>query len=171
MLVHFIGGPAHGRSEAIQDPHPVYRMAELRRLAIYKAFDVEDAFPPPAVVPFTEHEYRITRRTPRYAIAEWQAPPADVRFQVRLEIDPFDSEATAAFHRFFMERRTEEKHGVRCVGASTASSLESELELVVRVEGPEDAVALQLAAEKVQHYLDSELPPCKRYVSQAAATT
>lgn len=169
MLVHFIGGPAHGRSEAIKDPHPVYRMAELRRLAIYKAFDVEDAFP--AVVPFTEHEYKITRQTPRYAIAEWQAPLVDVRFEVRLELDPFDSEATAAFQRFFMERRTEEKHGVRCIGAATASGIESTVELVARVEGPEDPVALQLAAEKVQHYLDSELPGCKRYVSQAAATT
>ena len=170
MLVHFIGGPAHGRSEAIKDPHPVWRMAELKRLPMFAKLEYEGDFAA-ATVPYIEHEYKITRRTARYAIAEWQAPLVDVRFQVRLEIDPFDDEAVAAFSRFFMERRTEEKHGVRCVGASMSSAWESELELVTRVEGPEDAVALQLAGEKVQHYLDSELPPCKRYVVQAAATT
>lgn len=170
MLVHFIGGPVHGRSEAIQDPHPVYRMADLKRMPVYPVLEFEGDFAD-AAVSYVEHEYKVTRWTPRYAIAEWQAPPVDVRFSVRLEIDPFDTAAIDAFRRFFMERRTEAKHGVRCVGASTASGPESELELVVRVEGPEDAVALQLAAEKVQHYLDSELPPCKRYVSRAAATT
>lgn len=169
MLVHFIGGPAHGRSEAIQDPHPVYRMAELPRRAIYKAFDVEDALPPAALAPFTEHAYKVTRRTPRYVVAEWQAPPVDVRFEVRLEVDSFDQEAIDAFRRFFMDRRTEAKHGVRCVGVS-ASGIEYELELVARVEGPQDATALELAAKQVQHYLDAELPPCKQFISAADAS-
>lgn len=171
MLVHFIGGPAHGRSEAIKDPHPVYRMAELRRLAIYRAFDVEDAFPSPAVVPFTEHEYKITRRTARYAVAEWQAPPVDVRFEVRLEIDPWDQAASEAMRKLFLERRNEPKHDVRCIGAHVASSMEATLELVTRVEGPDDPTAIQLAAEKVQHYIDAELPPCKQHIRSAGSAT
>lgn len=174
MLVHFIGGPAHGRAEAIQDPHPTYIIAALRSSAIFRAFDVEDvedARPPAATVPFEEAHYKVTRRTPRYAIAEWQAPPVHVRFSVRLELDPHDHAAIDAFRQFFMERRTEAKHGVRCVGASTASGIESELELVTWVEGPQDAVALELAAKQVQHYLDAELPPCRRYVSAAEAAT
>jgi hypothetical protein len=158
MLVHFIGGPAHGRSEAIPNPHPTYRMAELKPMPSFATL-----YFPPAEVPFVEHEYKITRRTPRYAIAEWQALPVDVRFEVRLEVDPFD-------HAAFLERRTEEIHGVRCVGAAVASGIEAQLDLVVRVEGPEDATALELAAKKVQHYLDAELPPCKQHIRSVGAS-
>lgn len=168
MLVHFIGGPAHGRSEAIQNPQPIYRMAELKARAVFPAGEFEELS---AGMPFEEHQYRITKRTPRYAIAEWEAPPVDVRFQVSLEIDPFDHEASEALRKFFLERRTEEKHGVRCIGAAVASSMQGELELVARVEGPEDATALELAAHKVQHYLDAELPPCKQYIRSVGAAT
>lgn len=169
MLVYFIGGPAHGRSEAIMNPHEIYRMAELKRLPVFAALEFEGDFASCADI--VEHEYRITRRTARYAIAEWQAPPVDVRFEVRLELDPFDDTASEALRKFFYERRTEKKHGVMCVGAAVASGMEATLDLVVRVEGPEDPTAIQLAAEKVQHYLDAELPPCKQHIQSVGAST
>lgn len=168
MLVHFIGGPAHGRSEAIQNPQPTYNMVELKARPVFAVGEYEALN---AEAPFEEHQYRITRRTARYAIAEWEAPPVDVRFEVRLEIDPFDRIASEALRQFFLERRTEEKHGVRCVSAHVATSMDAELTLLVRVEGPEDPTAIQLAAEKVQHYLDAELPPSKQYIRQSAAST
>jgi len=172
MLVYFIGGPADGRTEAIQNPHPTYRMVELKSLAIYRAFDVEDAFPPAAVTDWDgdEHEYRVTRRSPRYAIAEWIAPPADVRFEVRVDVDPFDQAASETLRRLFLERASE-KGGVRCLGASLTNGIEAELQFLVRVEGPEDAVAIQLASEKVQHYIDAELSALKRGIRQVAAVT
>jgi hypothetical protein len=168
MLVHFIGGPAHGRSEAIQNPQPIYRMVELSRLPIFAVGEYEALN---AELPFEEHSYRITKRTPRYAIAEWEAPTVEVRFEVRLELDPFDRKATDALRKFFLERNTELKHGVRCVGAAVSSGIEGTVELVVPVEGPEDAVAIQIAAEKVQHYLDAELPPCVQHIRSVGAAT
>jgi hypothetical protein len=170
MLVHFIGGPAHGRSESIQNPQPTYRMAELRKTAIYKAFDVEDAFPPAAVTDWDEYEYRVTRRTARYAIAEWEAPPADVRFEVKVEVDAFDQALSETLRRLFLER-AKEKNGVRCLGVSLTNGVEADLQLLVRVEGPDDAVAIQLAAEKVQQYIDAELHVLRNYVRQVAAVT
>lgn len=170
MFVHFIGGPAHGRSEAIQNPHVIYRMAELKRLPIFAALEFEGEYTIPGT-DIVEHEYRIIHRTPRYAVAEWQAPPVDVRFEVRLEIDPFDHEGSEALRRFFLERRSELKHGVMCVGVAVTNAIEADLTLSVRVEGPEDPIAIQLAAEKVQHYLDAELPSCTQRIRQAAATT
>lgn len=166
MLVHFIGGPVHGRSEAIFNPPPVWRWAELKAQAIFAVGEFEKLN---AEVPFEEHQYRITKRTPRYAIAEWEAPQVQVRFEVRLEIDPFNREATEALRVFFLERKTDLKHGVRCVGAAISSGMEGTVELVVPVEGPEDAIAIQLAAEKVQHYLDVELPPCVQHISHTGA--
>lgn len=166
MLVHFIGGPAHGRSEAIFNPPPVWRWAEVKARAVFAVaefgeLNAEDSF--------EEHQYRITRRTARYAIAEWEAPPVDVRFQVELEIDPYDRAVSEAMRKVFLERRSEPKHGVRCTSAHVAHAMHAELTLVARVEGPEDPVAIQLAAEKVQHYLDSELPPCIQHIRHTAA--
>lgn len=168
MLVHFIGGPIHGRSEAIQNPQPTYHMVELKSLPVFAVQEFEDL---QAGAPFEEHRYRITKRTPRYVIAEWEAPPVDVRFEVRLELDPFDYEASEALRKCFLERRTEKKHDVMCVSAHVASGMEATLELVTRVEGPDDATALELAAKKVQHYLDAELPPCKQHIRSVGAMT
>lgn len=172
MIVHFIGGPAHGRSEAIQNPQLTYRMVELNRMSIYKAFDVEDApFPPAAIADWDEHEYKITRQTARYAIAEWQAPPVDVRFDVCARVDGFDEAANETLRRIFLEDRSRAKNGVRCLGAHITNGVEVQLQLMARVDGPEDATALQLAAEAVQQYIDAELPALKQYISQVAATT
>lgn len=166
MIVHFIGGPVHGRSEAIQNPHPIWKMVTSNPRECFVACG---DFPSLDDLPFTEHEYKITRRTPRYAIAEWSPPPVDVRFEVRLELDPFDRVASEELRRLFYERRTEPKFGVRCIGAAVAHAAEATFDLVVRVDGPEDVTAVQLASEKVQHYIDSELPHCKKYVRSTAA--
>lgn len=167
MLVYFIGGPADSRTEAIQNPHPIYRMVELKSLPIFAVGEYEALT---AECPWTEHEYRVTRRSPRYAIAEWVAPPVDVRFEVRVDVDPFDQAASETLRRLFLERASE-KGGVRCLGASITNGIEAELQFLVRVEGPEDAVAIQLASEKVQHYIDGELSALKRGVRQVAAVT
>ena len=166
MLVHFIGGPAHGRLEVISNPHAIYRQVTIKPQAHFARIDF-----PVADVPFEEHEYKITKRTPRYAIAEWQAPPVDVRFEVHLEIDPFDRQDADRLRQFVRERRTEEKHGVRCIGATDFNVMKFDLSLQVRVEGPKDAVAVQLAAEKVQHFLDAELPPCIQHIRSVDAST
>lgn len=167
MLVHFIGGPAHGRSEAIQNPHEIWRMVEYSGMPAYVSEGA--ALPPLAKVPYTEHSYRITRRTPRYAVAEWQAPPVNVRFEVIFPYDPSDERISNAMRKIFLAPRGEAKHGVRCVGAHIGGGWEGRLELITTVDGPDDATALQLASEKVQHYLDAELPTGVTY--QVSATS
>jgi hypothetical protein len=156
MLVHFIGGPIHGRSEAVQNPLAVYRVAEMKRQARYAGWFEEEY--PPIEQSYEEHSYRITRRTPRYAIAEWEAPKVPVRFLVDLEIDPFDREASQALYSFTMNRREPQRGPVQCVGADMWNAEKLVLTLNTSVEGPPDAVAIQLAAEAVQNWLDANFP-------------
>jgi hypothetical protein len=60
---------------------------------------------------------------------------------------------------------------VKCVAATRADYTEFEVTLEVRVEGPNDPVALSLAAEKVQHYLDANLPiTARRTVTRTHAS-
>lgn len=166
MLVHFIGGPAHGRSEAIFNPPPIWRWAELKAQAIFAVGEFEKLN---AEVPFEEHQYRITKRTPRYAIAEWEAPKVQVRFVVEIEVDPFDREASQALYKFIFERRMDRDGDVKCIAGEIHCAEKITLTLVTLVEGPEDPVAIQLAAEKVQHYLDATLPPSRQTIQHAAA--
>lgn len=168
MLVHFIGGPVHGESKAIRNPSSIYRVPELRRVF---AVVENQGFPTIDDSSFTEHQYRITKRTPRYAIAEWEAPTIQVRFVVDLEVDPFDREASEALRRFIMERRVEERDGVKCVAAEAYSAEKTTITLATLVEGPEDPIAIHIAAEKIQHYLDAHLPPSKQLIRHTAAET
>lgn len=168
MLVHFIGGPAHGRSEAIQNPHALYRMAELKASNV---FGPRGEWPPPTV-PFEEHTYKIIHRTPRYAIAKCEPSKVRVRILIELEVDAYDSDAYFALHQFVKEVRVDSQDDVRCVEAALHCADKATLTLDTEVEGPKDAIALQLAAEKVQHYLDANLPASSRCrVRHTAADT
>ncbi len=168
MLVHFIGGPVHGHSEAIHNPPPIYRLPELKRLALFDSFDWSALHIGPNI---EEHEYRITRRTPRYVVAEWVVPTIQVQFTVELEVHPFDREESDALSKFIYERRMDKDGDVKCVAADADSSEKLSLTLVALVEGPEDPIAIQLAAEKVQHYLDANVPPSIQHIQHTAATT
>jgi hypothetical protein len=166
MLVHFIGGPAHGRSEAIFNPPPVWRWAELKARVHFAVGEFEELN---AEIPFEEHQYRVTKRTPRYAIAEWEAPTVQVRFVVEVEVDPFDHAATTLLQKYIMERRMDQDGDVKCIGADVYCAEKATLTLAALVEGPEDPIAIQLAAEKVQHYLDANLPPSRQRIQHTAA--
>ena len=154
MLVHFIGGPAHGRSEAIQNPQPVYRMAQLKPMPSFATLDF-----PPAEVPFEEHEYRITRRTRRYCIAEWQPPKVDVQVSVAFTgLSFWDRDVAEKLHRFVAEERTD------CASIRGRQlTLERDhygtgvltLEWAAKVDDPADPEAIAEATELVQNRIDA----------------
>lgn len=153
MLVHFIGGPAHGRSEAIQSPGPIYRMAELKQVPAFATLDF-----PAAEVPFKEHAYRITKRTRRYCIAEWQPPKVNVEVSVAFTgLSFWDRDVAEKLHQFLAEERTDSgaipgrqimlKRDHYGTGVLT-------LEWLVQVDGPADPEAIAEAMETVQHRID-----------------
>lgn len=154
MRVHFIGGPAHGRTEnypaGIQ---PIIRIPRPRG-GMVRALREGDF---PTLQPnYDVLEYRVTKRTARYAIAEWEPPQASVEFVVELDIDPEDRDAQAVIQKLVYGSR--DTGDVHCIAAEVFSAFKMRLTLQTLVEGPEDAVAIQLGAEKVQNYLDSNLP-------------
>lgn len=170
MLVHYIGGPAHGRTEAVQNALATYHVAAARRMQC-SSIPEEEMGSLPRMQAYDEHHYRVTKRTPRYVIAEWEAPQIQVRFEVEIEIEPFDTAGTELFRRFIYERHLPERGDVKCVAAEAYNAEKLSLTLATLVEGPEDPIALQLGAEKVQHYLDSHFPAAKQRIQRAVATT
>lgn len=156
MLIHFIGGPQHGHSQVTQNPpQPIYRFPEPKPRAY---FVVEDYYPT-AEASYNVSQYRVTKQTPRYAIAEWEPERVTVHFHVELAVDPNDITAGEALRDFMLGRRDDQKGDVKCVAGESWSAMKVTLTLATMVDGPRDAVALQLAAEKVQQYLDAKLPP------------
>lgn len=158
MLVHFIGGPAHGRSEAIRNPHATYRVAQLKQMPSFATLEFEGDFSAAAEVPIEEHEYRITRRTRRCAIAEWQPPKVKVMVSVAFTGLAFwNSDVHAKLHKFVSEERIDTAIRGRQLllerdhyGTGVLT-----LEWAVTVDGPADPEAIAEAMELVQHRLDA----------------
>lgn len=176
MLVHFIGGPAHGRTEAIKNPHATYRVAELKHFPSFATMELEGDFSAAAEVPITEHEYRITRRTRRYAIAEWQPPKVKVQVSVAFTgLSFWDSEVHEKLHRFVAEERDDAAVRGRQLllerdhyGTGVLT-----LEWAVTVDGPADPEAIAEAMELVQHRIDigiGFLPERFRTIAAQVAT-
>lgn len=156
MIVHFIGGPVHGRTEAIQNPQDTYRVAELKAHSIFPAEECK----PFAEVPFEEHEYRVTRRTRRYCIAEWRPPVLIGRASVDLRVCLYDSEALIALEQWLF-RDDVIKRGsgdVRVVAVSRFDVEQFTLDFEVKVDGPPDAIAVSEVGEKIQYFLDTQMP-------------
>lgn len=159
MLVHFIGGPAHGHSEAIQNPHDVLRVPEMPKTAEF----VSDAVLPPLEVQYIEHQYKVTRRTKRYVIAEWQPESVIATVTVEISLPYYDHEAYDAISRWLWERHDYPQRGdAKLVAVSKYCAENWSLDFAVKVDGPPDAVAVAEAGEKVQHYLDSQIPRTAR---------
>jgi hypothetical protein len=168
MLVHFIGGPAHGRTQSDVNPQSIYRMAEAKQPIAFCAVGEEEGLPPLGECPFTEHEYRVTKHTRRYCIAEWQPRPVKVRVAVEFNgLEFWDREVHDKMMRLVHEH---EKTGTLALtldrhhygtGALT-------LEWSVEVEGPADGAAVAEATETVQHRLDVALGE-GNYVRQVSA--
>lgn len=169
MLVHFIGGPAHGITEAHPNVLSVYRVPELTD-KLY-AVPEEAAFPPPGQVSYTTHEYRVTRRTRRYCIAEWK--PASVKVQVGVEFNGLEFWDRGVHEKLmrFIDQELGDSHPGRQlafqrhhygIGVLT-------VEWAVEVEGPADAAAISEATEVVQHRLDAALGADNSYVRQISA--
>lgn len=159
MIVHFIGGPAHGRSEAIKNPHTTYRVAELKRLPAFAALEFEGDFSAAAAGPVEEHEYRITRRTRRYCIAEWQPPKVKVQVSVAFTGLAFWDQGV---HEKLMKFVYEEHDKPPFPGPGGGLQMERHhygtgvltVEWAVTVDGPADPEAIAEAMEVVQHRID-----------------
>lgn len=157
MIVHFIGGPAHGRSEAIQSPSSVVLMPAVSPSRVAVAGE-KGALPP--IPEFATVEYRIIRRTRRYCIAEFQPPKVTATVEVILTFLGYDRKVNDALSEWTMSRREEDSRrgDVRLVGVDRGAWDTLTLRFTARVDGPPDAVAAAEAGDKVQHYIDAALP-------------
>lgn len=156
MLIHFIGGPAHGRTESHKNPQSIYRMVEASHEPL-RAYREAADFPALDSRPWTEHEYRITKRTRRYCVAEWQ--PGAVKVRVAVEFNGLEFWDSGVHDKVMALVREHEKSGALSyhldrhhygTGALT-------LEWTVEVEGPADAAAIAEATEVVQDRLHRAL--------------
>lgn len=171
MLVHFIGGPAHGRTESHKNPHSILRVAEASHEPI-RAYREGAALPPPEGRSWTEHEHRVTKRTRRYCIAEWQPRPVRVRVSVEFNgLEFWDRDVHEKMMKFVQQEEGDGHLGRALqfhrhhygTGALT-------LEWSVEAEGPADAAAVSEATETVQNRLDAALgAEGSNYVRQIAA--
>lgn len=153
MLVHFIGGPAHGRTEPHAHTSGDIRYAVANAGASYGTETLSET------MPYEEHVYRITRHTPRYCIAEWQPPKVAVRFSVKLVLsDRYGDFST--LQRYVMQQQYPPTYAnlTTMYGRFDRRDRLGELDINVKVDGPADATALQLGAELVQRHLDRTLP-------------
>lgn len=163
MLVHFIGGPRDGEREALQtiNDRIMFPVAPTVRYAP----GVADLLAPNVQTA----EYRVTRRK-RYAIAEYVEPRITTRWSVSLKVaDSYDYDTLEAFRRFLIEREVMVSGDVRWTSAQVVYGDEATLEFSVSVEGPPDPGAIAAAAEKLQHWLDKNVPAGVSVVSVSAA--
>lgn len=160
MLIHFIGGPAHGRTQTDKNPQTIYRMAEAKRPLAFCAVREGEGLPPSGECPFTEHEYRITKRTRRYCIAEYIAPKVKATAEVCLEVSTCDYEALDALSRWCYERRSDagQPGDTKLVAVLKEWTGQARLQFETLVDGPADAAAAAEAGENVQTFLDRYLP-------------
>lgn len=160
MIVHFIGGPAHGRAEAMSDPQLVIKMPLSEPAAYFKP---EDDASPLSGPMWKVAEYRITRRTDRYCIAEYEEPQVTVHSTVTLSVDEWDSVACYMFDRLVRDwHEGRDRFGVQFKSIWRARLTEVSVHLAVKVPGPPDNIALAVAADKVHAYIDATLPAALR---------
>ncbi len=149
MLAHFIGGPAHGREEAISGhPHRILQFPELPDLLPYFGLESE----PYDVPDFIVHEYRLLYTDPRWAVYQW-APPrveASWEFSIRNR-GPLADSLHEKLHKLTKEGEAAQLTGVEC------DVDEVRVRGVAIVDGPPDAVAAKQVAEDVQSLIDRRL--------------
>lgn len=170
MLVHFIGGPAHGITEAHKNPQPTYRVPEVKQRA-FQAVREDAPLPPIDEKSYAEYEYRVTRRTRRYCIAEWR--PAPVKVQVAVEFNGLEFWDRGVHEKLmrFIDQELGDNHPGRQLAYRRhdfGTGLLT-IEWFVEVEGPADAAAISEATEVVQHRLDAALGNDNKYVRQISA--
>lgn len=158
MLVHFISGPHHGCSEAIQNPGAVIRVPALEKPVLY-AFGEVGEFPDSSAQ-LEILIYKITRRTRRYCIAEYEEPKVRVDFRVALSIDTWDTAGRREFEDVLRTwRESSIRHGnIRLLSMERCKLDETDITFGVTVDGPADPMAVAEAGEQLQHFLDSNFP-------------
>lgn len=157
MIVHFIGGPRHGETEAfsgipydrIRVPHNVQAVSYAYR----------EGQLPPISAPYDIAEYAVIKRE-RYAIAEFIEPMVRTRWSVDVSIsDVWNDRVYNAFSRLITERKQIlSPSGVRFGNAVRYSSNSARLDFLIVVDGPPDVTATRLAAEKLESWLAKQLP-------------
>jgi hypothetical protein len=166
MLVHFIGGPRHGETEALSGSPTDRIMVPIAPRISY----AEARFADPIGPSYALHEYKATRRR-RYVIAEYIEPKIDVKWAATITVDPWDSDALRALSQFMWDRRIGEvSSGVRWLSAAAATTGELEITLGIQVDGPPDAGAISDAAEKAQAWLDRRVPKIAKITASAASS-
>lgn len=159
MLIHFIGGKMHGRSESVTSPPPIVKVPVVIPGSVFAVREGEEDFGS-AGYAYETHEYRITKRTRRYCIAEYIAPKVMATAEVRLEVSTWEHEALDALSRWCCERRVDagQPGDTKLVAVLAECTGQVTLQFQTLVDGPADAAAAAEAGENVQTFLDRYLP-------------
>lgn len=152
MIVHFIGGPLHGTSEAVSNIG-ARLVVPLAERPVYCA----DTPIYPAVM--ATGEYAVIKRA-RYAIAEYVEPRIKTDWHVEVNVvDRYDTDALRRLDDWLLLRMQAPRPPlVYWTAARRLSYDRASLDFTISVDGPPSAAAIADAGTKLHERLDKMLP-------------
>lgn len=148
MIAHFIGGPAHGRDEAISGhPHRIVKFPELNDVPYY---GVEST--PYDTIPFIEHEYKLLYTDARLAVYQWLPPRVEATWEFSLRLPrALDIVLQERLHNLTPKGTTLQMTSCDWDGR------EVHVRGAAIVDGPPDGTAAKQVGEDVQSLIDRKL--------------
>lgn len=150
MLIHCIGGPAHGHEEVVSDyPQRIIKFPEIDIDLPHIYERAEFPREPGLII----HEYRLLYTDSRWAVYQW-APPrvaASWEFTIRAPV----SVARGLYEK--LHTLTEKGETPLLTEWECDGGAEVRVRGTALVDGPPDAVAVKQAAEDVRRLIDRKL--------------
>lgn len=147
MIAHFVGGPLHGRDEAISSPQRQLRVPEAKGGFLGGWY---------------EHIYEAARSVGNYTVYTWKPPRVTVNWEVALPLAFFDGAWGSVDYREFSpalidKLSGETRESVQALDFDLDSN-EIRVRGTVVVDGPPGPEAIAAATKLVQTRLDHVFP-------------
>lgn len=148
MIAHFIGGPLHGRDEALSNPMREIRVPEAKGGFLGGWY---------------EHSYEAVKTVGNYTVYTWKPPRVTVNWEVSLPL-AFSGEGWGRVN--YRELSPDRIYSISGETRESVQALDFDLDSdevrirgTVVVEGPPGPKAIAAASALVQTRLDNVFPP------------